>query len=373
MKVLILGSKEYPFGASEGYDKICSGGYEVYTEDLVKRISRKVDIILVTRKFPNQKKYQKIGKIEIYRVPYINGFYLRTLSFNFFSFIKSLQLDFDVIFAMGPIATFFSVLLSVIKRKKIISAPYGIAFIQPQYNPIVKVFLKSIEIFSYKNTDMVIFTSTQEKNNFRKNFGFLPSKITIIPEAIDLNRFKFKNKKILKEFKVKGKVITFVGRLIHVKGVKYLIEALPRLKFDYTCFIVGDGPQKKELEDLTKKLKVNVIFTGFRRDIESFLSISDVFVLPSLAEGLPLSLLEAMGSKVPCIITDIPLPFSKKEVIIVPKKNPEKIAMGIEKVIHNKKLRNKLIKNAYKTINQNYSWKKVSQMYIKLFTEIVSF
>jgi glycosyltransferase involved in cell wall biosynthesis len=373
MKVLILGSKEYPFAASKGYDKIASGGYEVHIENMVRRVHNKVNFVLITRKFPHQKEYEKIGNIEIHRVPYINGFYLRTPSFNFLSFIKSLQLNFDIVFAIGPIATFFGVLLSKIRRKKIISAPHGIAFIQPQYNIFIKLFIKMIEYFSYKNADVIIFTSEQEKKNFRKNFGFLPPEIFIIPDAIDVNKFKSRDKQILNEFKIEGKVITFIGRLIHVKGIRYLITALPKLNFKYTCLIVGDGPQRRELEDLAKKLHVHTIFTGFREDREKFLFISDVFVLPSLAEGLPLSLLEAMAAKVPCVVTDIPLPISENEAIIIPKKNSEKIAYAIKKIIFDKKLREKIIRNAYRMVRQNYSWETVSQKYIELFTKLESF
>jgi len=100
MKILILGSKEYPLGTSD--DPIKSGGIEVYTQNLVKHLKEKVErIIIVTRRFRGTKIYEMQENIEIHRVPWIRGFYLRNPSFNVCAFLKAMFLDFNVILRRG--------------------------------------------------------------------------------------------------------------------------------------------------------------------------------------------------------------------------------------------------------------------------------
>lgn len=106
-------------------------------------------------------------------------------------------------------------------------------------------------------------------------------------------------------------VVGAAGRLIERKGYKYLIEALAPLKKDFPdikCLLIGDGPQRQDLQSLVSALGLadEVIFTGLRHDISALYSAMDIFVQPSLVkEGLPLSLLEAASSGLPLIATDI--------------------------------------------------------------------
>lgn len=101
-----------------------------------------------------------------------------------------------------------------------------------------------------------------------------------------------------------------LARLIPAKGVQYLLQAasllsrsLPSLK----VVICGDGPFKAILQELAEKLGLasRVIFTGFRADALSLVQAADIFVLPSLSEGLPLSVLEAMALGKPVIATRV--------------------------------------------------------------------
>jgi glycosyltransferase involved in cell wall biosynthesis len=105
-------------------------------------------------------------------------------------------------------------------------------------------------------------------------------------------------------------VIGYVGRLSEEKGVNYLIEAasiLKQLAATFKIIILGDGPKKIELEYLTKSkgLDNEIIFAGFQDDIDKWLTAIDVFVLPSLTEGTPMALLEAMSMGIPVIASAV--------------------------------------------------------------------
>lgn len=144
--------------------------------------------------------------------------------------------------------------------------------------------------------------------------GITSDKIEVIYNGIDPERFKkiFDNKKLKKQFNIpaKSKVIGTVGSLTIEKGHIYFIEAAnkvlktyPNIKF----LIVGEGRCRKVLEEkvYNRRIERNVIFAGLRTDMPEIYSLIDVFVLPSLIEGMPMVLLEAMASSKPVIATNV--------------------------------------------------------------------
>jgi glycosyltransferase involved in cell wall biosynthesis len=104
--------------------------------------------------------------------------------------------------------------------------------------------------------------------------------------------------------------IVVVGRLVPVKGIDVLLEAVaPLLRSDpeVSVTVVGDGPERGRLEQFAADLRISssVEFPGYRADIAGLLEKADVFVLPSWSEGLPLALAEAMAAGIPVIATRV--------------------------------------------------------------------
>jgi glycosyltransferase involved in cell wall biosynthesis len=175
------------------------------------------------------------------------------------------------------------------------------------YNKIDKLMLRLCS--------RIITVSTEIKNDLVKG-GIDQSKIIVIQNAIQsfLGKKEIDNSRIGKrrDLSVRENEFTigYLGRLSEEKGVNYLIEAGYILKEkgeDFKIIIIGDGPKRKELEDLTrsKGLKQQVVFTGFQNDIEEWLSAMDCLVLPSLTEGTPMAILEAMSLGVPIIASAV--------------------------------------------------------------------
>ena len=122
-------------------------------------------------------------------------------------------------------------------------------------------------------------------------------KIRVIDNGIDLSRFskEISTENIKRGLGLNGnsKVIGTIGSLKHAKGHQYLLEATKKIIETHKSIkllIVGDGPLKTQLEGKTSSLGIagNVIFTGYRNDIQELLSVMDIFVLPSIEEGLPM-------------------------------------------------------------------------------------
>ena len=200
---------------------------------------------------------------------------------------------------------------------------------------------KLIDSFLSGFTKKTIAVSESVKESCIKKRKVNKDKLIVMHNGIPINEFiPLEKEQILKErekFNVNPdtKVIGTVARLREEKGVRFIIESVPKILDifpDTKFFIAGDGPLKHELENLSKDLGVNdqIIFAGFRNDIPSVLSIIDFFVAPSLTEGSPIGILEAMAMGKPIVATNV---GGIKEILkdgetglFVPSKDSESLA-----------------------------------------------
>ena len=153
-------------------------------------------------------------------------------------------------------------------------------------------------------TDNIITVSSRTKMDLKKIKKFENS--VIIPNGIDFNHITE-----IKASNEKSDVI-FAGRLIKEKNVDILINSISRIKEkfpDIHCLIIGDGPERKKLEELTVELQLteNVIFKGFMEnydDLIGYMKSSEVFVLPSTREGFGIVVIEANACGLPVVVVD---------------------------------------------------------------------
>lgn len=138
-------------------------------------------------------------------------------------------------------------------------------------------------------------------------------KVHILHNAIDLSTFHYKEEernRICNEFNLQNKtVFCHIGRFSKQKNHEFLMEVFKEIeKKDSRAILllVGTGELQPNIVDQAKKLGLSdkIIFTGVRTDIPAILSASDVFILPSLYEGLPNTVVEAQTTGLPCIISD---------------------------------------------------------------------
>lgn len=163
-----------------------------------------------------------------------------------------------------------------------------------------------------------------------------------------------------------------VGRLTREKGHRYLIEAFAKIKNNgWKLSIVGDGFEGEELERLADQLGVRsrVIFHGCQMNFAKQLSEAKIFVLPSLSEGFPNALIEAMSVPLPCIATRCTPAMDEvaqdgENALLVPKGDPNELAKAMERLIADKHLQEHLAKNAY-TVRENLCFEKIARDYLK--------
>ena len=145
--------------------------------------------------------------------------------------------------------------------------------------------------------------------------------------------------------------IICVARLCHVKRIDVLLESLALLaksRTDWTCTIIGGGPLEKELKEKTQALGLSscVRFTGHVQDVHSYMETADLAVLSSDKKGLPLSLLEAMACRLPCVVTDV---GGNREIVkngttglVVEAGSPKQLADGIAYLLDHSEEREKM-------------------------------
>lgn len=145
------------------------------------------------------------------------------------------------------------------------------------------------------------------------NKTFNEGKVTIIPNAIDIEKFKFdeiKRKEIRKNYNINDNdfVIGHVGRFVKQKNHKFLIKLFYEVKKERPfskLLLIGDGPLKSKIEAMVNKLNLqdSVIFCGVQEHTEWYYNAMDCFILPSLYEGLPVVGIEAQVNGLPCFFS----------------------------------------------------------------------
>lgn len=182
------------------------------------------------------------------------------------------------------------------------------------------------------------------------------------------------------EFCKGGYIIGSIGRLSAEKGYRTLVQALGRFSKevgDARILIIGEGSERKALENLVKELGLfeKVMLPGYRKDARSYLPFFNVFVLPSLTEGLPITILEAMNVGIPIISTRVGgvpevLGYGKGG-LLVDKNNAQEIAEGILKVQREPELGRSLGEWAQAEVGKRYSSQQMVAGYNEIYRAVV--
>ncbi len=249
----------------------------------------------------------------------------------------------------------------IFKIKKIVCS-VRVKLIQTKYLPLLFLDALTSPLVTHYH-----FNSEAVSNMYNK-FLFLPRrKITVIANGLEAEKYNVEIDKERKKQELglpKDKIIIgCVARLRKQKGHKYLVSAFAKLaKKNEHVFLVfiGDGSEKKNIEQQLNELSITekIIFLGNRNDIPEILKVIDIFVLPTLFEGMSNALLEAMASGLPIIATNIPenkeLISDEKEGLLVSTRSSDSIATAMEKLIKNKVYCQNIGKNAKEKINSDF-------------------
>jgi len=370
MKILLLNYEFPPLG----------GGAANATYYLLNQFKqyKDLEIDLITSSINKYKQKKFSSNINVYYLDIgkkNQGFHFQTqkdlLIYSWKAYFKARALlktkNYHLVHAFFGIPSGFIAML--LKKSYIVSLRGSdVPFYNPRFCWLDKLFFQYLNKIIWKKARYIIANSNDLKKLALKTNP--QQKIKIIPNGVDTNFFK-PNQKVKKE-----NIILFVGRLIKRKGVSYLIEAFTLLeekhRKSWQIWIVGDGPEKKNLIKLCKINKINkkVKFLGRKKKKEliKIYNQAKFFILPSLNEGMSNTLLEAMACGLPVITTKtggVEQLVEKDNGLIIKKLKIKKLRSALKKFAKNKNL-SKMGKESRKKANF-FNWSKVAKKYLKLY------
>ena len=266
-----------------------------------------------------------------------------------FSIMKKRSID--IVHSQGGRADFFTRVAAKLAGVPIIVSTIAMPVEGFDVNPLRKSVYAAFDRFSERFVDKFIVVSKALEHALIEKHRINKEKVVLVPNGIEVEEYRpeergvehgagGKGHGVREEFGLGNKIplVGAIGRLVWQKGFEYLIKAIPSVaeKFpEAKILIVGEGELEAKLKAESEKLKVRdkIIFTGFRQDIKEILSAIDILAMPSLLEGMPFVILEAMAMAKPIVATDIEsiteILDNGKTGILVPPKDPDALSRAI--------------------------------------------
>jgi glycosyltransferase involved in cell wall biosynthesis len=242
--------------------------------------------------------------------------------------------------------------------------------------PAIRKILATIENIVFKFSDAIITVTPLLSDLYKSKYAH---KMFTIPWGLDTSVFSPKKDNIKLRQKHAGqKLLLYVGRLSVEKGLPYLFRALRSVILHFPnikLLVIGEGHYRNTLKKIVEQLnlKTHVRFLGFKNkyEIVEYLSIADIFVLPSLTEYTPNAILEAMACGVPVIATRVGgVPYIIKEDFtgkLVSPRSQSELAKAILLLIKNDAKRKKLADEALNEIRKKYTVEVFARRYKDVF------
>jgi glycosyltransferase involved in cell wall biosynthesis len=214
--------------------------------------------------------------------------------------------------------------------------------------------------------------------------GPLRGKITVICNGVDVKRYeRAVDKAALRGqlgLEVGAYLIAVVATLKEQKGHRYLVEAMasivPRHP-EVHVLVIGDGDLRAPLEAQVESLGLgeHIHFLGSRDDVPTLLAGSDLFVLPSLWEGLPMALLEAMAAGLPIVATEVSgtvqVMISNETGVLVPPGNTQRLVEAIERLLAEPAQARAMGVAANRLVSEKFSARKQAAEHVALYRRLL--
>lgn len=309
-------------------DSLSLGGAGKLTLDLIKTLENYNYIITLI--------YFHKSDIQSENLDYgsLKSTKLIQIDFSRHSFFKRVKILYDqlkgqqIVHSCLELANFYCSLVSIVSRNtKFISTIHGIdgifiddeilqAMFKKNFGLKYRLMVKYIQTYTFKFIDQFIAVSYHTKKFLIEKRRIPESKIKVIYHGLEIGSLNLPNETKIRDLRSRFKlnkndfIVGYLGRLASGKGLEYLLdtfEVLYRENCIYKLLVVGDGDIYKELKNVVKEknLEQVVLFPGNVDNVEDYLCLFDIFILPSFSEGIPISLLEAMYFKRISICTNV--------------------------------------------------------------------
>ena len=266
----------------------------------------------------------------------------------------------------------------------VVHTPHGHIFYGYFRRLKTKMFIR-LEKLASRMTHKIVALTDRERSDYITHKIVREGKCIVIHSGIELDRYREltieEKNKLKKEIGIPedAMVVGTAGRLISVKGPEFMIKASQHISLEspetYLIF-AGDGPLKEDLQTLAKETGTdkNIVFLGWRDDVPRILSVFDIFLLPSLNEGMGRVLAEAMALGKPIVASNVggipDLVIHGKNGYLVPPQNPEKLAKYTQLLLEDKDKREKMGR-AGKEMASGFTHEAMVQKIARLYEELM--
>jgi glycosyltransferase involved in cell wall biosynthesis len=364
------------------------GGMQTHTLQLSRHLQRQgVRILVVTRRYNSLLSFEYVEGIPVYRLfTWDRSWAGASLSFSWAAirFLIKHRAQYQIIhshqvFSPATIGLLGQGLLG----KKMVVNPHGGGHTGDVYRLCERRFGRLRLALLRDRADCFVAIS-QEIEEELEQIGVPQAKIRSIPNGVDTDYFTSSDEKQKRYLKnslnlPEGQIVSFVGRLVPAKNVNALLDAWDQiLDTGATLLILGDGPQRARLEALCRdrRLTDSVLFVGNVENVVQYLQCSDVYVLPSLTEGLPIALLEAMACSLPVVASAVGgVPQVVEDGVngfLVPPGNVRDFQDKLKGLLRDGELRHQMGNQARRTVVSRYSLAKICERYLALYKELLN-
>jgi len=372
------------------------GGVEKHVDMLSRMLVQDGhEVTVYTSNIPHSKKHEYINGINIFRFNCLASPLNNQITPGIF--FKLLNKHYDILHVHSHVhlSSNLAVLSKKFNKNPIVLTSHGVSNFQDKKAIIENIYNRTIAKWMFSNVDRII-ALTHSQAEILKLLGANQKSIVVIPNGIDLTRIGISNGvgtcdnnliisklsshvhfKIIKN----RKILLYVGSLIPRKGVNYLIESMKYIYPDVVLLIVGGSLKRNYNFENALKSRVrslglnNILFLGqvSNEDLGYLYTIADIFILPSLSEGLPCTLIEAMSYKKCVIATKIAGNYDVihnwQNGVLVNPRDPIDIADKINFILDHDHLKETLGQAARKEIELNYNIEKVYKSTLNVYED----
>jgi len=364
-----------------------SGGYQNQALRLARELLKKdISIAVVTQRHGTLAPYEVHHRIPIHRVFAFPTGHLASGSYLASSFLWMLKnrRSFQIIHANRSSSGLVAGLIGFVLRKRVL---YKLTRgDEVDTKGFRSTWFGRFKARLLRKTVDKFVAITEEIENALRQIGIPAEKVVRIANGMTLDDFSqcYDRERVKSElgWPAETIVVTFVGRLVHAKGVDWLLEVwqhVSRQCAHARLLIVGDGAERAALEAQAQALGIRdtVAFVGKQPDVFKFLAASDIFVLPSRQEGTSNALLEAMSQGLPVVVADDLLGGNRGVVDdrqdghVVKFGDSEAFARVLSQLLQDAGLRQEMGKRARRKIEEKFSIESVANQYCALYHELL--
>lgn len=315
---------------------------------------------------------------------------------NRFNLVKIYQLakiikekNIEIVHSQGGRADFFARVAAGLARVPAVVSTVAMPVEGFNVGLLRKAIYVMLDRFSERFVDKFIVVSEALRDRLIEKHRIPSRKIVKIYNGVEIEpdarcQMSDVRKKIMQEFMIPEDVMLVgtIGRLVWQKGLPYFIQAIKEINArckmqDVRYLIVGEGEERKNLELEIKNLGLSdrVIFAGFKKDVKEILEALGVFILPSIREGQPIILLEAMAIGKPIVATDIEgvneTVVNGVTGILVSPKDPSALAEAIVCLLRDKKKAQEMGQAGRRVVEEKFNLKDKIEQHKQLYETVI--